>query len=97
MSGALSAVFKAGAAVAFAAVVASTGVTGTAIAQVGPDGAINPSRDCQTIRTCRFKKGGDFRGCISTFSCRVCRFVTARCRIAGKSQNCRRLRCSWGG
>lgn len=66
------------------------------MAQEGPGGLINPGRDCQTVTNCRFAKGGRFRGCVSSFSCRVCRFVTSRCKIGAKSGKCRRLRCSWG-
>jgi len=67
-----------------------------ALAQEGPGGFINPQRDCQTLLNCRFTKGGSYRGCVSSYSCRVCRFVPARCQIAGKGGLCRRLRCTWG-
>lgn len=69
----------------------------SAWAQAGPNAGINNGKKCQTIRTCRFAKGGPFRGCISTYSCRVCRFVPASCRIAGRKGVCRRMRCTWGG
>lgn len=72
------------------------GQPGHAIAQEGPGGLINPQRDCQSIVTCNYKRGGYFRGCISTYSCRVCRFVSARCSVGSKRGDCRRLRCSWG-
>ena len=73
------------------------GVTSPSFAQEGPGGTINPGRDCQTITTCRYTKGGSFRGCISTYSCRVCRFVPARCSIAGsKGKRCNEVRCTWG-
>ena len=36
-------------------------------AQEGPGGLINPQRDCQTIRTCNFRKGGSYRGCLSSY------------------------------
>jgi hypothetical protein len=52
-------------------------------AQEGPGGAINPQRDCQTILTCNFRKGGSWRGCVSSYSCRKCRFVPAPCSIIG--------------
>ncbi len=68
---------------------------GGAAAQEGPGGLINPQRDCQTITTCRFSKGGSYRGCISTYSCRVCRFVASGCQV-GSGKVCRTLRCSWG-
>jgi hypothetical protein len=71
---------------------------GAALAQQGPGGLINPHRDCQTILTCQFKKGGSYRGCLSSYSCRTCAFVTSNCKIAGsRGQVCQRLRCTWGG
>jgi hypothetical protein len=65
-------------------------------AQEGPGGFINPQRDCQTITTCRFTKGGSYRGCLSSYSCRVCKFVPARCQIGGRGKICRQVRCVWG-
>lgn len=68
-----------------------------AAAQEGPNGLINPSRDCQTLLTCNFRKNGSYRGCVSSYSCRVCRFVDAKCSVGGSPRRlCRRLRCSWG-
>ncbi len=64
---------------------------------VGPGGLINPQRDCQTIRTCRFDRGGSYRGCLSSYTCRTCRFVKARCEIGGRRENCQEMRCTWGG
>ena len=49
-------------------------------AQEGPGGFINPQRDCQTIRTCNFRKGGSYRGCLSSYSCRVCKLVKVSCK-----------------
>lgn len=67
-------------------------------AQVGPGGAINPGRDCQTVRNCRFTTGGSFRGCVSSYSCRVCKVVATRCELNGVSGTaCQKLRCTWGG
>ena len=63
--------------------------------QTGPNGIGDPQR-CLTIRKCQFQRGGSFRGCISTYSCRVCRLVEASCEIGGRSQNCREMRCTWG-
>lgn len=68
----------------------------SALAQVGPRGVIDPGRDCQTIRTCNFKKGGAYRGCLSSYSCRTCKWVKARCEIEGRGRTCRRLVCTWG-
>ena len=64
-------------------------------AQFGPGGAINPGKDCQTILRCRFRRGGTYRGCISAYVCRQCRFVRARCERSGARRVCRRLQCSW--
>jgi hypothetical protein len=68
-------------------------------AQEGPGGAINPNRDCQTLLTCNFKKGGSWRGCVSSYSCRSCRFVPVPCSsIGGKRKRvCRQLECDWNG
>lgn len=60
-------------------------------------GAGSPQRNCQTVRTCRFERGGTYRGCLSSYTCRVCRTVKARCQIGEQSQNCHRVVCSWGG
>jgi hypothetical protein len=70
-----------------------------ASAQEGPGGAINPNRDCQTLLTCNFKKGGSWRGCVSSYSCRSCRFVPVPCStIGGKRKRvCRQLECDWNG
>jgi hypothetical protein len=69
----------------------------TSVAQEGPGGTISPGRDCQTITTCQFKKGGSYRGCLSSYSCRVCRFVRANCSIGGtRGRTCSEVRCTWG-
>jgi hypothetical protein len=48
--------------------------------------------------TCNFKRGGHWRGCLSSYSCRSCRFVSAPCAIGGaKGRVCRRLDCDWSG
>lgn len=66
-------------------------------AQEGPGGAINPGRDCQTITTCQFKKGGAWRGCVSSYSCRTCNFVASSCQVGGaKGKRCFTSRCAWG-
>lgn len=70
---------------------------GGAIAQEGPGGLINPGRDCQTITTCRFAPGGSYRGCLSSYSCRVCRFVPSSCTAGNnRGRSCHRVRCTWG-
>lgn len=67
-----------------------------AVAQAGPNGLINPNRDCQTILRCNFARSGSYRGCISAYSCRVCKLVRANCAIGNVRANCERMRCSWG-
>lgn len=71
-------------------------LAGAAEAQEGAGGKINPGRDCKTITTCEFSRAGAYRGCVSSYSCRVCRFVRARCHIIGKPGGCHELRCGWG-
>lgn len=61
---------------------------------------IDPGRDCQTIRTCNFSRGGVFRGCLSSYTCRVCRPQRVRCSssdLATGRTRCTELVCSWGG
>ncbi|WP_334145469.1 hypothetical protein [Hyphomicrobium sp.] len=65
-------------------------------AQEGPGGSINPGRDCQTIITCNFKKGGSYRGCLSSYSCRVCRFVASGPTIGGTRKRGHASVCTWG-
>jgi len=67
---------------------------GEASAQIVP--TPNPGRDCQTVRTCNFTRSGAVRGCLSSYTCRVCRTVRARCTI-GNARICERIVCSWGG
>lgn len=69
-----------------------------ATAQQGPGGLINPQRDCHTVVTCNFRRGGSYRGCLSSYSCRVCRTVASRCRDGGRrGRVCHYVRCGWGG
>lgn len=85
-------------AVVIACLLASLNLSGRGLAQEGPGGLINPGRDCQTITTCRFTKGGSYRGCLSSYSCRVCKYVPVPCKIAGdKGKTCRTSVCTWGG
>jgi hypothetical protein len=56
----------------------------------------NPNRDCQTLLTCRYTGGGVYRGCLSSYSCRVCRPVPAPCSIGPGSRVCYRIQCTWG-
>ncbi len=87
----LAAVFLAAAGIGFGSLGAH--------AQQGPGGLLNPQRDCQTVTTCNFRKGGSYRGCLSSYSCRVCKLVAARCSIGGSSPRqkvCKEMRCTWG-
>lgn len=77
------------------ALVAMLGAAGAA-AQQGPGGLVNPQRDCQTILTCNFKRGGSYRGCLSSYSCRLCRMVPARCSVGNRRAVCQQVRCNWG-
>jgi hypothetical protein len=58
--------------------------------------SVNPGRDCQTITTCQFQKGGSYRGCLSSYSCRYCRFVASTCLISGVRKRCHKSVCTWG-
>ncbi|MCB1548612.1 MAG: hypothetical protein KDJ41_12370 [Hyphomicrobiaceae bacterium] len=59
-------------------------------------GGESQGRDCQTIRTCNFSRRGAFRGCLSSYTCRTCRFVPS-CERVGRQRVCaNRLRCTWG-
>ncbi len=60
---------------------------------------VNPTRDCQVLRTCNFARNGAFRGCLSSYTCRTCRLVKARCSIGptGGRGRCEEMVCSWGG
>lgn len=67
----------------------------------GQDAAAQPAgldlnRDCQTIRTCNFARNGSYRGCLSSYSCRVCSFVRGTCRMDAGRRVCQQLRCTWG-
>jgi hypothetical protein len=57
---------------------------------------LDPGRDCQTIRTCNFARNGAYRGCLSSYSCRVCRFVRASCYVDGSRRVCQQMKCTWG-
>lgn len=81
------------AAIALVAVLAAL-ASEPATAQQGP--GVGQSRDCQVVRTCNFARNGAVRGCLSSYTCRTCRLVVARCNIGGRTQ-CREMICSWGG
>jgi hypothetical protein len=60
-------------------------------AQAQPNGL-----DCQNLVTCSYRKGGSYRGCLSSYSCRVCKLVPAACSIGPGSRVCYRMVCTWG-
>jgi hypothetical protein len=72
------------------------GALGLAPRPAAAQNGINPGRDCQTLLTCRFTRGGIYRGCLSSYSCRVCRLVAAPCSIGPGSRVCQRMQCTWG-
>jgi hypothetical protein len=78
-------------------VLLASGVLGLAPREAAaqPPGT-NPGRDCQTLLTCRYTKGGIYRGCLSSYSCRVCRMVPAPCTIGPGARVCHRMECTWG-
>jgi hypothetical protein len=58
------------------------------------------NRSCQTILTCNYSKGGYFRGCLSSYSCRVCSLQPVRCTasdLASGRTRCTEFVCRWGG
>lgn len=65
----------------------------TAFAQ--PAG-LDAGKDCHNFRTCNFGRRGAYRGCLSTYACKVCRFVPANCVVDGQRKVCQRLRCGFG-
>ncbi len=71
------------------------GETRSANAQVSQFSFDN-GRRCHTIRTCQFARGGSYRGCLSSYNCRRCQLVRARCQIGNRRGTCRRMRCYWG-
>jgi len=74
------------------------GLAAIAAAEVRAQPAgLNVGRDCQVVRACNYGRGGSYRGCLSSFTCRVCRFVPSRCIVDGAQRVCQRMRCSWGG
>lgn len=54
------------------------------------------TRDCQTVRVCNFARNATVRGCLSSYTCRRCRLVAARCKN-GLGRVCQEMICSWGG
>lgn len=85
-------------AVPFLLLLALTSLSTSADAQVI---GIDPrNRNCQTILTCNYSRGGQFRGCLSSYTCRVCRPQPVRCTasdLATGRTRCTELVCTWGG
>ena len=77
-------------------VLATSGVMGLSVAASAQPAGLNSGRDCQTIRTCNFARNGTYRGCLSSYSCRVCRFVRSNCTVDGSRKVCQQLKCTWG-
>lgn len=58
------------------------------------------NRHCQTLLTCNFSRSGAYRGCLSSYTCRVCRPEPVRCKasdLASGRTRCTELVCTWGG
>lgn len=81
--------------VATVALMAVLAPSGAAVSQqlIAPGGA---QRDCQTVRTCDFSRRAAVRGCLSSYTCRICKTVRARCDVGG-ARICERVVCGWGG
>jgi hypothetical protein len=71
--------------------------TGVLLAGLSVSAVEAAQPDCQTVVTCRFTKGGTYRGCLSSYTCRRCTFIAARCQIGNTEGACRKVRCTWGG
>jgi hypothetical protein len=74
---------------------AACGVASLAAAAVSQPAGLS-NRDCQVVRSCNFARGGAYRGCLSSYTCRVCRFVPSRCFVDGSRRVCQRMLCTWG-
>lgn len=79
-------------------------LTMSAAAPVSAQGATTGTdprnRHCQTLLTCNYTRGGVYRGCLSSYTCRTCRPQPVRCSasdIASGRTRCTELVCSWGG
>ena len=60
-------------------------------------GAPPSQKICNTIRTCNFNRNAEVRGCLSSYSCRSCRFVPRCQTIAGRRLCDFQARCGWRG
>jgi hypothetical protein len=58
------------------------------------------NKRCQTLLTCNYSRGGVYRGCLSSYTCRICRPQRVRCTasdLASGRRLCTELVCTWGG
>lgn len=58
------------------------------------------NKHCHTLLTCNYTRGGQYRGCLSSYTCRICRPQRVRCTasdIASGRRLCTELICTWGG
>jgi hypothetical protein len=58
------------------------------------------NKRCQTLLTCNYSRRGGYRGCLSSYTCRICRPQRVRCTasdIASGRRQCTELVCTWGG
>jgi hypothetical protein len=58
------------------------------------------NKHCQTLLTCNYSRGGVYRGCLSSYTCRICRPQPVRCTasdLATGRRQCTELVCTWGG
>jgi hypothetical protein len=76
---------------------AVAGIAGSAVSATAQQAGSPQGRDCQTVRTCNFERGGTFRGCLSSYTCRTCRLQTVarNCNLPGG--RCQEIVCRWGG
>jgi hypothetical protein len=72
------------------------GISGWSLEAAAQPMGLDLNRDCHTLLTCRYTGGGIYRGCLSSYSCRVCHLVSTRCRLDPTSRVCQQLRCTWG-
>jgi hypothetical protein len=87
----------AGMAFAAALVVGFATVQAQSTAPTFGQGPGTQGRDCQTVRTCNFARNAEVRGCLSSYTCRTCKFVPSNCRIGATQGACQKLSCTWGG
>ena len=66
---------------------------GAALAQ-----GLEAGKDCHVVRTCDFRESAEVRGCLSSYSCRQCRFVPRQ--VVSFADGLRRTEyrtlCTWG-